>query len=223
MKFLKKLVLANITSLDTTSQDHSPDFAYTNAFLSCCLRNLEKLTNRLNKYLLIRKRTSSLKLGFDHFSQKIINAHLVSLKSSHVKDWAPLIKATSPIKNSNTTHKDQTNDRSNYHLAGRSVLCVGGRIKLYPNYSQLIESSGGNLMTFHGDSNDHLDNLSQLLKETDMVICPIDCVNHEAFLIVKNYCQYSGKPCVLLDRSEVDTFCRGISMLAIMATKEIFN
>ena len=222
MKFLKKLALANITPSGTLSHYHSPDFAYTNVFLSFCLCNLEKLTNRLNRYLLIRKKTNSLKQRFNHFNQKIINAHTpIPIRSSHVIGWAPLVKTASPTKNCSISN--QTHNGSNYHLAGRSVLCVGGRSKLYPAYNHLIENSGGNLMTFHGDPNDHLDHLPQLLEKADMIVCPIDCVNHQAFFIVKYYCKYSGKPCVLLDRSEVNTFCRGINMLAILATEGNFN
>jgi len=213
MKFLKKLVLANITSSGAISHYHSTDFAYTDTFLSYCLRNLEKLTYRLNKYLLIRKRAHSLKQEFYHLKQKMINARLGSFKKTQVIDWAPLIKATPPLRDNSTHSKDQADYQNHYQLAGRSVLCVGGHIKLYPKYNQLIKSFGGDLMTFHGDSNDHLDNLPQLLEESDLIICPIDCVNHEAFLIVKYYCKYSGKPCVLLDRSGINTFCTGIHRL----------
>ncbi|MBL0010498.1 MAG: DUF2325 domain-containing protein [Nitrosomonas sp.] len=103
------------------------------------------------------------------------------------------------------------------------MLCVGGRIKLYQEYSQLIENSGGRFMAFHGDPDDRLDNLPKLLEDADMIICPVDCVNHEAFLTVKQYCKHSGKTCVLLDRSELDTFDFGIHMLVIMAAKEALN
>lgn len=217
MKFLKKLALANNTSSGTLSHYHSPDFAYTNIFLSFCLYNLEKLANRLNQYLFVRKKTNSLKQKLDHSHQKIVNTHTpIVFRSAQVTDWAPLIKTVSSTKN--RSRGNQLNDYNQYHLAGRSVLCVGGRLKLYPEYHQLIKDSGGHLMTFHGDSNDPLDNLPQLLEKADMIICPVDCVNHQAFFIVKYYCKYSGKPCVLLDRSEAHTFCRGINMLAILAT-----
>lgn len=222
MKFLKKLALANNISSGTLYHYHSPDFAYTNVFLSFCLCNLEKLANRLHKYLFIWKKTNSLKQKLNHSNQKIINARTpIIFRSSQVTDWPPLIKTTSPTKNCNSVN--QTNDYSQYHLAGRSVLCVGGRRKLYPEYHQLIKNSGGNLMTFHGNPNDPLDNLPQLLEKADMIICPVDCVNHQAFFIVKYYCKYSGKPCVLLDRSEANTFCRGINMLAILATDRVFD
>ena len=222
MKFLKKLALANYTSSGTFSHYHSPDFAYTNVFLSFCLCNLEKLANRLNQYLFIREKTNSLKQKLDHSNQKIINTRTpIVFRSSQVTDWALLIKTASPTKD--RSRGNQSNDYKQYHLAGRSVLCVGGRLKLYPEYHQLIKNSGGHLMTFHGDPNDPLDNLPQLLEKADMIICPVDCVNHQAFFIVKYYCKYSGKPCVLLDRSETNTFCRGISTLAILATDRLFD
>jgi|GEM_PF-1815755 len=222
MKFLKKLALANNTSSGTLSHYHSPDFAYANVFLSFCLCNLEKLANRLHQYLFIWKKTNSLKQKLNHSNQKIINVRApIVFSNSQVTDWAPLIKTASPTKNCNSVN--QTNDYSQYHLAGQSVLCVGGRLKLYPEYHQLIKNSGGQLMTFHGDPNDPLDNLPQLLEKADMIICPVDCVNHQAFFIVKYYCKYSGKPCVLLDRSETNTFCRGINMLAILATDRVLD
>lgn len=217
MKFLKKLVLANAASPNTFSSD----LAYTDTFLSFCLCNLEKLAHRINKYFLIHKK-AHLKWKFTRFQQKILDASSTPINHSHIIDWAPLIKSSFPARN--TTINDQTNGGSGCHfLAGRSVLCVGGRAKLYPEYNQLIENSGGSLLTFHGNPNDQLSNLPLLLEQTDMVICPIDCVNHEAFLIVKYYCQCSDKPCVLLDRSEINTFCRGISALAILASEKICN
>ncbi|MBP6059018.1 MAG: DUF2325 domain-containing protein [Nitrosomonas sp.] len=222
MKFLKKLALANNNSSGTLSHYHSPDFAYTNIFLSFCLCNLEKLANRLNKYLFIRKKANSRKQKLDSSNQKIINTRTsIVFRSAQVTDWAPLIKTAPSTKN--RSGGNRANDYHQYHLAGRSVLCVGGRLKLYPEYHQLIKNSGGHLMTFHGDSNDPLDHLPRLLEKADMIICPVDCVNHQAFFIVKYYCKYSGKPCVLLDRSEAHAFYRGINMLATLAADRVLR
>ena len=221
MNFLKKLALA--TSSGSFFQYSSPDSTYTNTF-SLCLRYLQKPIYRLSKCGLLRKIISLLKLEFNYLDHKVIRTNPTLHKSFPVIDWAPLIKTSFPIKTCNTTNTNQNNECSNnYYLAGRSVLCVGGRIKLYQEYSQLIENSGGRFMAFHGDPDDRLDNLPQLLEDADMIICPVDCVNHEAFLTVKQYCKHSGKTCVLLDRSELDTFDFGIHMLVIMAAKEALN
>lgn len=217
MKFLKKLVLANAASPNTFSSD----FAYTDTFLSFCLCNLEKLARRITKYFLIHKEVH-LEWKFTRFQQKTLDASSAPINNSHIIDWAPLIKNNASIKNATTNNSAK--DCSDCHfLAGRSVLCVGGRATLYPEYNQLIENSGGSLVTFHGDHNDQLSNLPPLLEQVDMIICPVDCVNHEAFLMVKHYCQCFGKLCVLLDRSEINTFSKGINVLATLASAKACN
>ncbi|HEU4855388.1 MAG TPA: DUF2325 domain-containing protein, partial [Nitrosospira sp.] len=60
--------------------------------------------------------------------------------------------------------------------------------------------------------------LPVLLDHADMVVCPMDCVNHTVFFTVKRYCRRSGKPCVLLDRSSLSTFRKGIATLAVLCT-----
>ncbi len=222
MNFLKKLALT--TSSGTNFQDPPSDSTYTNDFSTRCLRKLQRLIFRLSKYLLILEVINLLKLKFNCPEHKITKATPILRKNFPVIDWAPLVKTSFPIKTCNTNNTNQSNlYSSNNHLAGRSVLCVGGRIKFYPEYSRLIENSGGSFVAFHGDANDRLDHLPQLLEDTDMIVCPVDCVNHDAFFIVKHYCRHSGKPCILLDRSEVNTFGIGIHMLVSMAIKETFN
>lgn len=222
MKFLKKLALINISSSGTLSHHHSSGFAHTNTFSFFCLCKLEKLIHQLNRYLFFRRKPDQIKSRCNHSNQKIMNARIaIQEKGASAIGWAALIKTTPPVKN--CSPGNQINDSSNDHLAGRSILCVGGRSRLYSEYKQLTEQSGGNLMTFHGDPNDHLDNLPQLLEKADMIICPIDCVNHQAFFLVKYYCKYSGKPCVLLDRSEANTFCKGINRLITLTSEKVCN
>lgn len=126
-------------------------------------------------------------------------------------EWMPIIKATTHIENSD----------ARYGLKGRSILCVGGRAKYYPVYHELVEAAGGHLFTFYGDSSDRIENLYELLEKTDMVICPVDCVNHQAYFTVKHYCMRSEKPCVLLDRSKLAVFQKGIRVLASMTAKPV--
>jgi len=98
-------------------------------------------------------------------------------------------------------------------FAGRFVLCVGGQMQLYPAYRQIIEDAGGSFISFHGGAEASLLLLQKLLDDADMVICPIDCIRHEAFFITKNYCEYFCKPCVMLDKSRITTFYNGIQAL----------
>ena len=104
--------------------------------------------------------------------------------------------------------------KNDHHLAGQSVLCVGGRAALYPNYHQLIEAAGGHFMVFRGGIQDNSQCLLALLACVDSIICPVDCINHEDFFTVKRYCQHTGKNCIMLERSDLTTFGKAVETLA---------
>ncbi|MEB2332331.1 MAG: DUF2325 domain-containing protein [Nitrosomonas sp.] len=104
--------------------------------------------------------------------------------------------------------------KSSHHLAGQSVLCIGGRAALYPNYHQLIEAAGGHFMVFRGGAQDNSECLLALLARVDSIICPVDCINHEDFFTVRRYCQRTGKNCVMLERSDLVTFGKAVETLA---------
>ncbi|TXI29376.1 MAG: DUF2325 domain-containing protein [Nitrosomonas oligotropha] len=202
MKFLKKLALANTSG--TIPHDHFTASESADTFVSCCLRIFTTLSRAWQRRV-------------EHANPKITSPRRISNKSIPVVDWAPLIKATYLTETERKYNQaDDHQYNSGCQLAGRSVLCVGGRIRLYPEYSQLVKSCDGCFMGFHGGSHDHLEDLPKLLKQADMIICPVDCINHEAFFTVKHYCKHSGKPCVLLARSEVNTFQAGIGALVAM-------
>ncbi|MGG7055863.1 DUF2325 domain-containing protein [Nitrosomonas sp. ANs5] len=100
-------------------------------------------------------------------------------------------------------------------LAGRSVLCVGGQAALYPDYHRLIEAIGGHFMAFRGGAQDNSPCLLALLECVDLVICPVDCVNHQDFFTVKHYCQRTGKYCAMLERSNLATFGKAVEGLVL--------
>jgi hypothetical protein len=104
--------------------------------------------------------------------------------------------------------------KSNFDLAARKVLCVGGRAALYPEYRRLVEAAGGSLFFYRRDPPIGGKKLSELLAQVDMVVCPVDCVNHQAYFTAKRYCKYSGMPFVVLDRSDIRAFRKGVAVLA---------
>ena len=166
-----------------------PQSSLFNNVLSVCLRVAENLHNHP---------------FYDRISWPLGNR----VQKQKVK-WMPIIKATTHIQNCG----------AHFNLKGRSILCVGGQTKYYPIYSDLVEAAGGRLAIFYGDSNDSIEKLHRLLEINDMVICPVDCVNHEAYFTVKRYCQCSKKHCALLDRSQTAAFQKGIEKLASMTAK----
>lgn len=186
---MKFLIKLALDGIIPSENTSHPPSSSIGSVLSGCLRAVENLYN--HSFL----NRLSWPLGENIQKQKT--------------KWMPIIKATTHIQNSD----------ANFDLRGRSILCVGGQAKHYPIYSNLVEAAGGRLAIFYGDSNDSIEKLHKLLEKTDMVICPVDCVNHEAYFMVKRYCQCSGKQCALLDRSQTAVFKKGIEKLASMTTK----
>jgi hypothetical protein len=138
-------------------------------------------------------------------------------------DWAPLIKAAAPAAVSPPAYLSACAERQGGRcdgsdLAGRCVLCVGGRAALYPEYRCMVETAGGRLLIYRGDQQGDTYRLPELLARADALLCPVDCVNHDDYFAVKRYCKHSGKPCALLARSNLPTFRKGIETLSALAT-----
>jgi hypothetical protein len=169
----------------------------------------------------------------DLLERKLAEAHI---SVSHETDWVPLVKTafasgTGPTARTAmgraTCNEKRATLEGNFDLAAlatRKVLCVGGKAALYPEYRRVVEASGATLFFYRSDprptslTSGH--GLPKLLSQVDMVVCPIDCVNHEAYFTAKRYCKYSGKPYVLLDRSDIPTFRKGVATLAELAAAQ---
>lgn len=152
-----------------------------------------------------------------------INGHKITGSSG--VNWTPLIKTNTTLYSAASTpsHFDCNKIRINHctnnsELSEKYVLCIGGRSRLYQEYRCLVESLGGNLLIYRGNQKGDADHLPTLLTCADMVICPVDCVNHETYFAVKYFCNKSGKPCALLDRSDLPTFRKGIEILTGIST-----
>lgn len=115
-----------------------------------------------------------------------------------------------------------------YDLAGQSVLCVGGRARLYREYRQLVKAYGGDLVICRSSRAETDDagvggsvgdnpvegRLDTLLACADMVVCPVDCIDHTDYFTVRHYCKRTGKPCAFLRHSCLPSFCKGVEVLA---------
>jgi len=93
------------------------------------------------------------------------------------------------------------------HLRGKCVLYVGGRSGLKGQYKMLGERFGCELLHHDGGLEQSPHHLQQMLTRADAVVCPVDCVSHDACALVKRLCRNSMKP-VLFARSS------GLSSLA---------
>lgn len=122
------------------------------------------------------------------------------------------IKTGQPPLSSTRTNTDllKADSRS---LADQSILCIGGRAALYADYHRLIEAAGGHLMIFRSGTQNNTDCLHALLDRVNIVICPVDCINHMDFLAVRRYCQRTCKYCAMLQRSDLATFGKAVETL----------
>ncbi len=98
------------------------------------------------------------------------------------------------------------------HLRGKCVLYVGGRSGLKSEYRLLGQRFGCELLHHDGGLEQSPQRLRQMLARADAVVCPVDCVSHDACARVKRLCRGAMKP-VLFARSS------GLSSLAASLTE----
>ena len=211
MNHLQKYLLDSTAPIVNQALDQAKEFKFSHFRHRADMKFKYLLRNIVSNALYLKSICNSLRVRFNRC--KITRLPKVS--------WAPLIK--------NTTARDPASDASSsctYNkirincpdISNKCVLCVGGRGKLYPEYRCLIESLGGNLLIYRGNQKGDMERLPDLLTCADMVICPVDCVNHETYFAVKHFCRKSGKPCALLDRCDLTTFGKGVEILASIPT-----
>ncbi len=99
-------------------------------------------------------------------------------------------------------------------LAGRRVLCVGGRHAQAGHFRALVARLNGRFERHDGGLEDSRARLEAMLAAADAVVCPADCVSHDAYYRVKRFCKRHGKPCVLLNGSGLSAFARALETVA---------
>ena len=203
--------------LDSTAPVLNQALDQTKEFQFSCFRHRVDIKF---KYLLRRITSNSLYLKniCNSLRYKFNDCKITSSSETH---GMPLIKVTTTPSSAAGTSSSFTYSRIQINCPGLSekyILCVGGRGKLYPEYRYLVESFGGKLLIYRGNQKGDTGRLPDLLTCADMVICPVDCVNHETYFAVKHFCRESGKPCALLDRCDLTTFGKGVETLASIPT-----
>ncbi|MFP5239495.1 MAG: DUF2325 domain-containing protein [Acidobacteriota bacterium] len=99
-------------------------------------------------------------------------------------------------------------------LCGKNVLYVGGRCSLVRHYRQLVERAGCRFHHHDGGVEHSPGELYGKLASADVVLCPVDCVSHDACQAVKKACKHCMKPFMMLRSSGLSALARSLDQLA---------
>ncbi|MBS1157756.1 MAG: hypothetical protein H6R15_175 [Proteobacteria bacterium] len=134
------------------------------------------------------------------------NAELVRLR-----DFAKYAEQTIAA----LTREDETLEAiPDGQLAGKCVLCVGGRSGAVNSYREVVEQSGGHFLHHDGGQEESLHRIDSALAAADIVICQAGCISHNAYWRVKEQCKRTGKPCMFVKNSGVTSFGRAVGGIA---------
>ncbi|MFV0439640.1 MAG: DUF2325 domain-containing protein [Desulfopila sp.] len=101
-------------------------------------------------------------------------------------------------------------------LCGKTVLYVGGLHNMVPHYKQLVERHGGVFIHHDGGRESSRAILPKMLCGADAVLCPVDCVSHDACKSVKKICKRYQKPFVMMRSSGLSSLAKGLSEIMVV-------
>lgn len=88
-------------------------------------------------------------------------------------------------------------------LSGKTVALIGGLTKASMHYEQAIHQLGGNCVRHAGSAHQGQKKLANIIRQADMVFCPVDCVSHGTATSAKKLCRTLDKPCYFLRSSGI--------------------
>lgn len=100
---------------------------------------------------------------------------------------------------------------ANKDLCGRCVLYVGGRSKQYTHFKELVEQQNGRFVHHDGGRENNRQHLASVVSQADVVLCPLDCVSHNAMNIVKRHCKSHTKPLIFIPHASLSAFSIGLN------------
>ena len=95
-------------------------------------------------------------------------------------------------------------------LDGRRVLYVGGRPSSATAIRELVEGHGGECQRHDGGIEDRKGLLAAALVGADLVVFPVDCIDHDSALQLKRDCQRHGRPFIALRSASIASFVAGL-------------
>ncbi|OUS30289.1 hypothetical protein A9Q99_07405 [Gammaproteobacteria bacterium 45_16_T64] len=100
------------------------------------------------------------------------------------------------------------------NVLGKNILYVGGRASQCSNFRALVEQSNGEFLYHDGGKDDGRQRLNSILAQADAVVCPLDCVSHDAYNCVKKHCERQDKQLVMIAHASLSSFAKGLEEIA---------
>ncbi len=96
-------------------------------------------------------------------------------------------------------------------LRGRRILYVGGRPSSTPSIRSLVERHGGDFQRHDGGHEDRRGLLASAVSGANLVVFPVDCVDHDSATNLKRLCTKLGITYLPIRNASVASFAAGVS------------
>lgn len=77
-------------------------------------------------------------------------------------------------------------------MQGKRIAYVGGRPGSHAALKRLVEAAGGELVVHDGGVEDRKGLLAAALPGADIVVFPVDCIDHDSMNALKRICERHG-------------------------------
>jgi len=144
-----------------------------------------------------------------------VSAHAARLEQEVVSLKRALGQTDQALRQLSAGHGDtpppDAEANTGVDVAGKCVLCVGGRSGAVNAYRQMIEQRGGRFLHHDGGQEESLHRIDAALAAADLVICQAGCISHNAYWRVKEQCKRTGKPCLYMKNTGISGLSRLIT------------
>ncbi|BCQ28294.1 DUF2325 domain-containing protein (plasmid) [Caballeronia sp. NK8] len=100
---------------------------------------------------------------------------------------------------------------------GKRIVYVGGRPNSNAVLKSLVEAAGGELIVHDGGIEDRKGLLAAALPNADVVLFPVDCIDHDSMSMLKRVCERHGVEYSPLRTASVASFVEFVARLAASA------
>lgn len=169
-------------------------------------------TRQRHKNAALRQRIQVLeeRLAASHCQARCREQQLLALREEN-----RLLRHQANLDPSPTPDSDTEAPTTNVNLCGRCILYVGGLHAARDQLRRVVEGCNGRFLHHDGGREDGHQRLRALLRQADTVLCPLDCVSHQAMGEIKALCKRATKPVKLLPSHSISAFTAALAELPV--------